>query len=148
MQTWLKLTSYLFTNTTLSPKTELKPYLDHIILAQRAQLRAITGDGEIASGLREDSLYSHRLNLSEDAREFLRGPADLENGVQMPATLGNYARATFQKHHFLLFSGPPRSSAMQGPGCLAGKVNFHQIRQSLNSTDGMKMRLEVTRYRV
>ena len=94
MNAWLKLGQY-----ALPSNEDLQPYLTNIRAGDRFALAGVRGEGAIAPGLRVDSLYWSRLNLSVSEAALLA--VDARDVVDPPrrtfeVAWPNYIRWTFQ----------------------------------------------------
>ena len=75
MNAWLKLGQYLRGHAELPSAEELQPYLSNIRRGERLAMAGVRGDDVIAQGLRHDSLYWSRLNLSVSEAALLAADA-------------------------------------------------------------------------
>ena len=103
LNAWLKLGTYLRDHQSLPDADDLEPHLNDIRARGRAAMAALVASDTIAPGLRHDSLYWSRLNLTVSEAALLRADTlDVAEPARrtFETAWSNYLRSTFEEGQF------------------------------------------------
>ena len=133
MNSLLRLRTYLENYEYLPPDDTLTPLLEHAALERNLALRRITAEDVIAPGLREDSIYRPRFNLTHEDLVVIggEGGGTRSSSYTFATSWSNYLRSTFKPNQFHCFPGIlPREDCVYlyilEHKTLAGREDIHQ----------------------
>jgi hypothetical protein len=102
----LKLYDFTYQFGELPEFDTLVPFLRDVVDGHKASVRSVVTDGVVAKGLRRESIYQHRFNLSVVEIDLIKAGAGPKiDPPQTPVTsLSNYVRFLFMPHRMYAFT--------------------------------------------